>query len=56
MKNKIIITMVNNELYHDESDGFEVVLHDYDLEDYENIDPVLIQTDSNGDNFIELVI
>jgi hypothetical protein len=40
----------------EDSDEFEVVVYDYDLDEYENIDPVLIQTDIDGENFIELVI
>jgi len=40
----------------EDSDEFEVVVYDYDLHEYENIDPALIQTDDEGNNFIELVV
>jgi UDP-N-acetyl-D-mannosaminuronate dehydrogenase len=40
----------------EDSDEFEVIVYDYDLDDYENIDPDLIQTDINGEQFIELIV
>ena len=40
----------------EDSDEFEVVVYDYDLDEYAYIDPVLIQTDDEGNNFIELVV
>jgi hypothetical protein len=49
LKNKELISL-------EDSDEFEVIVYDYDLHEYENIDSVLIQTDDEGNNFIELVI
>jgi len=40
----------------EDSDEFEVVVYDYDLDEYAYIDPDLIQTDNEGKNFIELVV
>jgi hypothetical protein len=49
LKNKELISL-------EDSDEFEVIVYDYDLHEYETIDPVLIQTDDEGNNFIELVV
>lgn len=54
---QIKLVMKNKELTSlEDSDEFEVIVYDYDLDDYENIDPDLIQTDINGEQFIELIV
>lgn len=53
----IKLKMQNGELTSLESSAdFEIVVYDYDLHDYEDIDPDLIQTDENLEQYIELVI
>lgn len=53
----IKLKMKNGELTSLESSSdFEIVVYDYDLNEYENIDPELIQTDENLEQYIELVI
>lgn len=54
---QIKLALKNRELTSLENPNeFEVVVYDYDLHEYESIDAMLIQTDEEGNEFIELVI
>lgn len=54
---QIKLVMKDKELTSlEDSNEFQVVVYDYDLDEYAYIDPDLIQVDTEGESFIELVI